>query len=147
MKSFKILLLVIAIALIFASCENQKTEAFGIKKFAYSDCKKLFEQPETIYLKTINSNELTITQSNAVFSCCPDGKLKIESSLFEDTIILNEFYTDETCNCLCPYDLEYTLAGLDYGVYIFKIQHKDLQYYTFNLNFNSNTDTSLTINK
>jgi len=147
MKSLKISLSVIATALIFASCENQNTESFGIKNFTYSDCKNSVEESETIHLKTINSEELKIAQRNSVFSCCPDGKLKIEFSLIDDTISLNEFYTDESCNCLCLYDLDYTIGKLEYGECIIQIQHNELQYFRFKINFNSDTDTTIIIKK
>lgn len=43
MKPFKILLTVIATALLFASCEKQKNEELQIVEFSCSDCKKSSE--------------------------------------------------------------------------------------------------------
>jgi len=146
MKSFKILLTVIATALLFASCEKQKNEELQIVEFSCSDCKKSSEQPETIHLKAINSDHLEITHSNAIFACCPNGELKIESSLSDTTIILNEFYTGISCNCLCPYDLKYIVVNLDYKEYRIQMQRSGEQYFVFDIDFNSSTDTTITIN-
>jgi hypothetical protein len=146
MRPFKILLTVLATALIFATCEKPKNEEIQIVEFSYSDCKKSSEQPETIHLKAINSDQLEITHSNAIFACCPNGELKIESSLSDATIILNEFYTDESCNCLCPYDLKYIIVNLDFKEYRIQMQRSGEQYSVFDIDYNSNTDTTITIN-
>ncbi len=152
MKYLKLASLLFATAVLFATCAKNKIEIFGVKDFSHSECKNssqksfLFE-PETITLKTVNANKLKIIHSNAIFACCPNGKLKAEASFTNDTILLNEYATDLTCDCLCPYDLKYTIGKLDYGKYIVNMQIMKSDYFTFNINFNSNTDTTIIIKK
>jgi len=146
MKNLKLTILILAtILLSIASCEKTKQDVFGIKNFIHSDCKNSLEN-EKIRLKTVNSNELEITHSNTVLACCPDGELKTEVSLNNDTIVLNEYSTDNNCNCLCPYDLGYTIGELDYGEYKIKMEHEDYKYFSFTIKFNENTDTTIIIN-
>jgi len=146
MKYLKLTGMLFITALLFLGCKKDKNEGLQIVKFSHSDCKKSSEQSETIHLKAINSDQLEITHSNAIFACCPNGELKMESSLSDTTIILNEFYTDESCNCICPYDLKYIIANLAYKEYRFQMQRSGEQYFVFDIDFNSNTDTTITIN-
>ncbi|MEA2106300.1 MAG: hypothetical protein U9P82_06215 [Bacteroidota bacterium] len=147
MKTFKIILLtIITTALIFASCEKDKNEELQIVEFSYNCKASSSVQPETIHLKAINSDQLEITHSNVIFACCPNGELKIEFSLSDATIILNEFYTDISCNCLCPYDLKFIIVNLDYKEYHIQMQRSGEQYFVFDIDYNSNTDTTITIN-
>lgn len=151
MKYLKLTSLLFIATLFFASCDKDKTEVFGVKDFTHSDCKNnskknFLNEPETITLKTIGENELKITRKNVTFNCCP-GELKVETSLIGDTLTLKEYSTENSCNCICPYDLEYTIEELEYGNVVFLITTKDYyESYRFKFNLNSNTDTTITIN-
>ncbi len=148
-----IALLSVTIGLLFASCEKMEiefsgTETFEIKNLTHSDCKnsnKKSSETESITLKTIDENELKITHNNVVFPCCPNGEFKAEAYRSNDTIFLNEYYTDNTCNCLCPYDLDYTIGPLEYGKYTVVLQLYNDDYFTFKFNFKSNTDITIKI--
>ena len=148
MKNLKLTILAIATVLLFmASCKRTEPNVFGIKNFTHSDCKnsdKKSSEAETIRLKTVNSNDLEITHSNMYFNCCP-GEIKTETSLNNDTIILNEYTTADSCNCICPYDLEYTIGKLDYGKYRIKMTCENESYFSFTINFNEKTDTTIII--
>ncbi len=145
------LLFATILILVFTSCEKFEIsgeETLVVKKITYSGCKssnKKSLKTETITLKAINDNELKITHSNVVFPCCPNGELKAEAYRSNDTIFLNEYYTDISCDCLCPYDLEYTIGKLDYGKYTVVLKIYNHEHFTFKFNFNPNTDKTITI--
>jgi len=143
MKTFKILLTVIATALLFASCEKDNSK-IGIIDFKNSDCNKKsnqLEDVESITFKAINNKQLHVIHTNAIFNCCP-GKLFAECNLEGDTISIKEQETEHTCDCICPYKLEYTIDNLPSKAYQIKLQDNFL----LQLNFNSNTDTTIILN-
>ena len=150
MKHLKLTsLLLFTLVIIFTSCEKNKTEVFGIKNFTHSGCKNSSNktlETETITLKTNAVNDLKIKHSNAIFPCCPDGELIAKASLTNDTIVLKEYSTDQTCDCLCPYDLEYTIGEIEHGKYTVSMAYEDYSYFSFTINFNSDTDTTIIIN-
>ena len=150
MKYLRFVSLVFITAVLFISCEKSKIETLAVKDFSHSDCKNnskksLWDEPETIILKTISTNELRITRRNVIFNCCP-GELKVKISFTNDTIISQEYSTKDLCNCICPYDLEYSIENLEYGNLVFLITTKDADApykFKFDLNFDSNTDTTI----
>ncbi len=104
------------------------------------------KQEESIILKMQNNNQLQIKHTNAIFNCCIE-QLYVETSLLGDTIIINEkeSETDYTCNCICPYDLEYSIINVPFKDYIIKLQKMNADYVQFNLNINSETETIIII--
>jgi len=143
----KILLTVFAAIVLFIGCEKFKNNKIEIINISNTGCKNTKEQIETIRFKANNSQQLEITHSNTFFACCPNGTIKVESSHTDKTINLNELYTETNCNCLCAYDLNYTIANLEYGHYNINIYRSNDKYFELEIEFNSNTDTIFTINK
>jgi len=153
MTYIKLASILIITATIITNCKKEKMKIIGIKDFYHSDCKNsssktFLGKPETITLKTINENELKITRENVIFNCCP-GELKAETTITGDTLKLKEYSAENSCNCVCLYDLEYTIKNLEYSNFLFLITTKD--YYEsyrfkFNFDFNSKTDTTIIIN-
>ena len=64
--------------------------------------------------------ELMIKHINAGFNCCPES-LYCDVSVHNDTIIIEEFEQDGLCDCLCLFDLDIKLKGVDQGKYYMKI--------------------------
>ena len=148
MKYLKLASFILATILLFTNCEKNENKFFEVKDFTHSDCKNNSQKTsleECIKIKTLNDNTIQINHVNAVFNCCP-GELSAEGTIKNDTITINESETEHSCNCICPYDLDYTIGKLEYGVYTIKLQTMNADYFQFNLNFNSNTDTTILIN-
>lgn len=62
------------------------------------------------------SGTLTLTHVNAGFNCCP-GEISATVSFIGHQIVISEFESAAECHCLCLYDLNYVLEGLEPGVY------------------------------
>ncbi len=148
MKYLRLASFILATTLLFSNCRKNVNNFFEVKGFIHSDCKNNSQKTsleESIKIKTLNDNTIQINHKNAVFNCCP-GKLSAEGIIKNDTIIINERETEHSCNCICPYDLDYTIGKLEYGIYTIKLQIMDADYFQFKLNFHSNTDTTILIN-
>ncbi len=149
--------ILISILLFFlASCKKESEiptvispQKIEIKDVSSSGCKDvtqksaLWEQ-ESIRLQMLSSGALKVTHYNTVFNCCP-GELKVENQLVGDTLKLNEYVTEGLCDCICPYDIEFTLNRVGYQNYVFQILKEDLEYYQFNMTLSADLDTTLLI--
>lgn len=60
--------------------------------------------------------KLQLKHINAGFNCCPE-KIKGEISFENDSVIIKESEKDGLCDCLCLYDLDYTLSGISKKTY------------------------------
>jgi hypothetical protein len=143
MKVIKLILGLFAISLLFANCEKDSLK-LRIINFSNSDCKiKSFKNSEieSIKFKSINNMQLEVFHNNALFNCCP-GKIFAECHIVGDTINIVENETENSCDCVCPYDLVYTIDNLMPKTYYIKLQN----IYLVQLNFNSNIDTTLILN-
>jgi len=148
MKNKKISVMLSAIILIFICCEKQTIDKFGITDFSHSSCKNSSNKSSNIQtsitLASINAKEIRVNHNNTMFNCCP-GKLEVDAQIITDTIIINESETESTCNCICPYDFEFTIGNLEYGNYVFILRKDNFDYYKFAIDFNKDTDTTIII--
>lgn len=69
---------------------------------------------EQIVLKALGTNKLYIVHENASLSC--EAVIDTDFKIVGSTIFLTEKSTDDT-NCICNYDLSFTIDNLQNGAY------------------------------
>ncbi len=120
----------------------------------HTDCKNFKsvtsdnDIPDTIscidYSFDAINNELILKHINAGFNCCPES-LYCEVSLVEDTITIEEFEKESLCDCLCLFDLDMKLKGVESKKYYIKIIEpyiEDGELLYFDMDLVSNTENS-----
>ena len=114
-------------------------------KIKHSDCKsaKSLESgsQDCVEYQVINNNYLKIKRINIAFNCCIDGVLVLIKDTEENEIIIHENEIISTpCNCICLYDIEYTLGPLDFGTYTFNIIEQYADTMKFEVDFTPTTN-------
>jgi hypothetical protein len=112
----------------FISCENEQESATGpinVSDIKHSSCKTfkslVSEKQDCIEYQTVNDNYLKINRINVAFNCCIDD-VDIKTTVDQERVItITETEISPACNCLCLYDLEYTIGPLEYGMYTLRI--------------------------
>ncbi len=66
-----------------------------------------------------SDKKLHFHHANAGFNCCPELDKTIE--IHADTIVITEIELSGDCDCLCLFDLYYTISNLRVGVYHIKV--------------------------
>ncbi len=99
-------------------CDKETSnKSLRIKDFSYFGCKETksirasLHGEEYIEYKAVADGYLHIKHVNAVFNCCPDT-IRADVSMEDNIITVVESETDPICDCICDYDLEYTLGPL-----------------------------------
>ncbi|MEZ5358693.1 MAG: dockerin type I domain-containing protein [Candidatus Zixiibacteriota bacterium] len=65
---------------------------------------------------------LSIQHINAVFNCCLQD-FAVEINVMSSTITITEIESDELmCDCICRFDVEYDVLGIEPGVYTIIVQ-------------------------
>ena len=121
MKTKLFLFALIAILLFGAGCKKETSnESLRIKDFSYLGCKETkslrasFHGEESIEYKAVADGYLHIKHVNALFNCCPDT-IKADVNMENNIVTIVESETNPICDCICDYDLEYTLGPLTSG--------------------------------
>ena len=147
-KLFIYLLLLITVAL--NSCKKEfPDDPLSLDKLSISDCKTEGNNtngtyPEYITIKTVNDYYLLFSHINSIFNCEP-GKITVSVEIRSDTISVNEAEESSLANCICPYDLEFRLGPLEYGIYPVRFQKGGLTFIEYSLNYNKSTDVKIDI--
>ncbi len=148
MKNLFLTLLAVAVVIgcVFSGCEKEETELSinGIKNFSHTGCKNTKES-ESIRFKMISSSELKIEHKNLMLNCEP-GEIIAKAQLTMDSIILNEYNTENRVDCICPYDLDYIVDKICYGKFIISLQLEGYEHNSFNIELTENTDTTIILN-
>jgi hypothetical protein len=140
--------LVIAIAL--TSCKKEfPDEPLAIDKLSVSDCKTKGDgskgiDPEYITIKTVDDYYLHFSHFNSILNCEP-GKITVAIEIKSDTISVNETEESSIANCVCPYDIDFRLGPLEYGIYPVKFKKRDLTIKEYSLNYNKSTNVRIDI--
>jgi len=126
------LMLIIVIGLI--SCDNDsvgskqseiKGELVSNSSCKYdtmilSDSVSIPDTLSCVYYSYDKANmKLNIKHVNSAFNCCPE-LLSCDFSLQGDTIIIKEKEAAALCNCMCLYDLDMIISGIEFKKYILK---------------------------
>ena len=128
---------VVFAGLLWFACSNSKsTNPAGsdnpdltVSKVTGSDCKPTY----IINSSAVSADQdclrfsygvdgvLQINRINVCFNCCPDSfGVKIDYADKVITITEREFLT-HPCDCLCLYDIDYTISGLTKSKYTIKV--------------------------
>ena len=142
---------IIFILIIALACEDsinlENLQNIKANLDSYSDC-KIFEKStleimnEECVEYSYSNNTLILKHINSAFNCCP-GELKFTYSLLNNVLLITEQETEANCNCLCLYDLDYTIEELPAGRYVIRFSRtylplsEDLLEAEINLNTNS----------
>jgi len=141
----KKILSLLSLSLVLISCEKTyDLKNLKIDQISFSDCKTSNLITESISYKTVDKNYLSMTHVNSIFNCEP-GQLSVDIKIQNDTIVINEAEESALANCICPYDFNFRIGPMDYGIYNFILKKDGLLYIRFSINFKSKTDTNFTI--
>jgi len=125
-------MLILLLGFIFiAGCDDKNiindSLIFNGKLVSHSDCKKdteNFQSDEVIskvdYQFDKSLNTLSLKHINVQFNCCPDS-LKTDIVLVNDTIFIKEYEVNGKCRCVCLYDLDMLITGVEAKKYTIKI--------------------------
>lgn len=132
-----IALLVVSAGLLWFACSNDKTSTptgsenpvITVSKVAADSCKTPYEQlhgtapnyQDCVEFAYNLQGTLLIRRFNAAFNCCPDSfgvDVDVKDGVI--TITESEFLTNP-CDCLCLYDLDYSISGLEAGTYTIRV--------------------------
>ena len=71
---------------------------------------------EYIEYKSKADGYVYVTHANALFNCCSE-EIKVDVQVKGNDIVVTETETDNSCNCICPFDVSYELGKLEPGQY------------------------------
>ncbi|NLF43847.1 MAG: hypothetical protein GX587_14230 [Bacteroidales bacterium] len=150
MKRTKNISFLISVCLLFIwGCNKTSTVEF-------SECKNFETQPKSGILEIgsdssciyYNYNEeektLSIKHINAGFNCCPK-KIYFDFSIENDTIFISEKEKESGCDCICLYDLDYSITDIakqSYCLYFKEPYCDDQAKHIFSINLNENISGS-----
>ena len=138
---------------LISSCEKkQDNGAMRITNMAHSGCKdnpkngldsKSYSEG-TLKLQAIKGGNMQVFHGNAINSCC-GGTITANCQLRNDTIFVTEESSNNSCNCVCPYDLEYVINHLEEKEYVIQVGTYRQITFTFNNDLDTVYDLSVTI--
>lgn len=123
MKSFVYVLLLMSF-ISFTSCSdttNDEDARVSLVNVSKSDCKKIQTKTrasspfgdETVECQALENGRLVVAHNNSLFGC--DGGVETSLENHENVIYLSEKQETSMVNCVCPYDITYTVSGLKNG--------------------------------
>ena len=150
MKKSIYTLLLIHLIVFVVSCDKsedtdmhsspQGTDMTTAGNTTHNNCKSYYTRTisEFVQLKTENNQQLNIKHIDAVLNC-EAGKITFDCAVREGIISIREKEEFTNANCVCPYDLDYTIKLPGYGKY--KLVINSIEFGEFE--FNANTDIKL----
>lgn len=119
--------------------ESEEEKENGVKcSFSYSGCKASSnnegrgqEEGETALVNDsivyqIENGFLIFTHKNASF-CCDQDEIIGETIIEGDSIILSEKELNPKANCICSFDLTFSISGLQNGKYHVIVKRDDME--------------------
>lgn len=145
MRSFQIYTALLML-MTFATCDKGESqpEAFSIRDVTYGTCKPVTKSAidEYLLLDVKDNDFLEIQHINALFNCSP-GEIVVTAALESFEIVINEYETQATENCICPYDLSYVIGPLQHEVYTLILQRDGFEVFRRGFTFDSSTGLKL----
>lgn len=151
MKKSIYALLFIHLIVFIISCEkseNSNTDpAYGYETTTtgvtiHKNCKSFYTRTitELVQLQTVSRHQLNIKHVDAILNC-EAGKITFNCIVKDGSIFITEKEEFTNANCICPYDLEYTIKLPGYGKYKLIINNSEFGEFEFN------EDTDITLQK
>jgi hypothetical protein len=97
-------------------CKQWKAAATGDAIPSTQDC---------VEYEYTDDGLLMIRHVNAGFNCCPEIKAFV--NVRGDTVFVIEREISGLCDCICLFDLDYQIVGLEAGVYRVKVAEEYLE--------------------
>jgi hypothetical protein len=95
-----------------SGCLGNSPRDFSNDSDEYPNC-----EPEGISAR-VEGSSIYLTHSNATYNCCPDD-IKVTLFVIGNRLILGEKEILTTpCDCICCYNVETEIAGVEPGKYI-----------------------------
>jgi hypothetical protein len=154
MKNSAVIVIIMSLCFAF-SCEIEKSEKTkpvnpGVMNISDSGCKnfdsKCTRNEDCVIYETINDSCLRFQRINVPFNCCIDSVLVSIEADNNNMIRITERENAGYCDCVCLYDIEYTIGPLNYGLYSIIIDeeylffmHENSDTISFDINFNKQT--------
>jgi hypothetical protein len=130
------------------SCDNTDfpSDEFSAQEINYGDCKPVKKSTTEEYLILTSSEDfyLEIKHVNSWFNCSP-GQIMVDASFEGNNISINEYSTDNSANCICPYDLSFMLGPLQYRTYNLIVKRGDFEIVNVEIEFKKNLDVRIEI--
>lgn len=114
---------------LMSSCEKKQDDgAMSITNVSHTGCKnnekngldsKSYNE-STLKLRAIKGGNMRVIHENAIHNCCA-GTITANCQLRNDTIFVTEESSNNDCDCLCPYDLEYVINHLEEKEYVIRV--------------------------
>jgi hypothetical protein len=131
-----------------ASCEKEDcpSEEFSVQEISYGACKSFKNSGIDEYLDLSSNTEfyLELEHVNSWFNCSP-GQIIVDAIIENNRITVNEYCTDPSANCICPYDLNFTLGPLAYKNYRLVVKREGHEVLNEPFKFYKNLDLRLSI--
>jgi hypothetical protein len=143
----KIALLILFEWILIAACE--RTDPTFVINAGYSGCNPPLksttdsktDHTETLHLKFIRNGQMLVGHSNVYFNCSP-GEITIDCKITEENQIhVFEDETDHAADCICPYNLKYTIIGIKKGENSIIMYTGNIERYRCSFIFTNQTDT------
>jgi hypothetical protein len=142
MKTVSILSVSLLLLFSFSCKKNEPPEnQFSARDVYYGECKSTTKIAfdEHILLYFHNENYLAVSHNNAMFNCSP-GQIIVDAKIEGRNIIVDEYETDSSSNCICPYDISYNIGPLPYESYTFIFQRGGYEVLREEIIFDSEID-------
>jgi hypothetical protein len=128
MKTHLFILLFLAVTVMYSGCRKEQPPEKPLHSWIvkHSDCKafppdsaiELSNKSCVEYIYNDSEKELFLRHLSAGFNCCP-GNLYYVAEYSGDTLVIQAFESEAGCFCLCLYDLDIRVTGVDkYTTYI-----------------------------
>jgi hypothetical protein len=147
MKAKIIVSLLIMISLTTVCKKGSSNDPLTIMNLSVSDCKNkgVSEKgvdSEYITIRTVNDSYLGINHISSIFNCQP-GEITMTINASGNEISLDENESSHSVNCVCPYDIYFTLGPLRYGTYILKFQKGGQTFKEYTIDFQKSSDIKI----
>lgn len=112
--------------------DNGSNPIDNLVSFSHSGCKELQQSiparndkspsiaKEGVEFTCLSDGRLFLKHTNAML-CCEQDEIVVESTLSDHVISIVEREVNPKANCVCPYDLDITVGGLESGKYMVAI--------------------------
>ncbi len=134
---FKIFILLLLTIGVSGCGDNENAnEQITTRKVSDSGCKSynnaketnsITEEAETLTF-TAKSGWLYVEHKNTLFNCCSD-KISVEVIQHDNIITVHVDENDHSCNCICPFDVEFEIGTLEKSTYTLIIKKDGMEFF------------------